>query len=369
VIVAVTMPLVALAVRGIRPAGDTKRYLDGASALLAGHGLPHDAVPYAGYVAVVAGVRQLGLSMTALAVLQIACAGLAVFAVARTARDLAGPVAGALAALGLAVNVDIWSWHLYVLTDSLYVSGVALSTWLVHHAVERRRAAPALGALAAVVVAASLRPNGWLLAAAYAAYAAWRLLPRRRGLGAALVLVAACAVASQLPQLKAADNVQAVRMLREGVVNWGDRSSSLDMPGDVDRVHDASSAARYSAQEPVAVGRLVAARLATELGHVRPYYSAVHNAGIVVFLVPLYVLALVGACVTRRQPLLVLLGLAVAVHLATVGLTFADYDGRFLLYAVPALTVLAGAGAAPVVAWSVQFLRAIRAGARQAPAA
>lgn len=368
-VIAIVMPLVALALRGIQPAGDTQRYVDAASALLAGEGVPHDALPYVGYVVLVAAMRALGLSTTALVLLQIACAGLAIVAVARTADDLAGPRAGALASLALAVNIDIWSWHLYVLTDSLYVSAVAVSTWLVQAAATRAGPARWLAALAAVGVTASLRPNGWLLAAVFAAYVAWRLLPRHRVLGAGLVLVAGLAVVSLTPTLQAADNVQAARMLREGVVNWGDRSTALNMPGDVDRVRDARTAAIYTVHEPGAVARLVGIRLATEVGHVRPYYSGAHNAGIVAFLVPLYAFAVVGAWVWRRSPLLVLLGLTLAVHLGTVALTFADYDGRFLLYAVPALTVLAGAGAAAVAMRSAEVLRSFRGGARPIPTA
>lgn len=349
VLLAVGMPLVALALRGVQPAGDTARYMEGARVLLAGDGVPQDALPYTGYVAVVAAVRALGLSTTAIALLQISCAAAAVLAVHRTANALAGPRAAALSALGLALNVDIWTWHLYVLTDSLYVTAVAVTTWLLHRAIEQRSKPAWVAAVAAAVAMVSLRPNGWLLLAAFGSYTTWRLLQRRRLLAAVLVLMAAGAVALQSPALQADDNVQAERMLREGVVNWGDRSSAHTMPGDVGGVRDATTALAYTADQPVAVLRLAGARVATEMAHVRPYYSTLHNAGIVLFLVPLYSLALVGAWGHRRQPLLWLLVLTAGTHMLIIAATFADYDGRFLLYSVPALTVLAGCGADQVL--------------------
>lgn len=369
VAIAVAVPLLGLRVRGVRPAGDTSRYVEGAQALLAGDGVPPDALPYSGYVVVVAATRSIGLSQTAVIVLQIICAAAAVVAVHHTARSLAGPRAGALAALGLSLNADLWTWHLYVLTDSLYITAVAAASWLLHRALEQDSVSSWMAALAATAVMVSLRPNGWVVLAVFAAYVAWRLLPRGRLVGALAVLLLVVAAAAQAPPLQADDNVQAAKMLREGVVNWGDRSTSRSMPGDVAAVQDVRTALAYAAQEPVAVLQLAGARAGTELAHVRSYYSSIHNAGIVAFLLPLYTMALVGAWSQRRHPLTWLLTLVAGVHLLIVAGTFADYDGRFLLYSVPALTVLAGCGADRTLAGLAQAARRVRGGARPVPRA
>ena len=52
---------------------------------------------------------------------------------------------------------------MYLLTDSLYISLVAIATWAVHRAAERP--GPRAYVLAAVVliISALVRPNGWLL--------------------------------------------------------------------------------------------------------------------------------------------------------------------------------------------------------------
>ena len=65
---------------------------------------------------------------------------------------------------------------------------------------------------------------------------------------------------------------------------------------------------------------------------------------IVGVLLPLYALATVGVATAWRHPLTHLLVAVIAAHLLFVAVSFADYDGRFLLYVLGPFAALAGAG-------------------------
>jgi hypothetical protein len=82
----------------------------------------------------------------------------------------------------------------------------------------------------------------------------------------------------------------------------------------------------------------------TELAHARPFYSRSHNLAISPFLPPFYLLAALGFVVVRKQRLAWLLAGIIAGHVAVIGLTFADWDGRFLRHFLPLVGVLFARG-------------------------
>ena len=72
-----------------------------------------------------------------------------------------------------------------------------------------------------------------------------------------------------------------------------------------------------------------------------------------------------GFARTRRHALTSLLAAVIAGHLLTVALTFADWDGRFLLYVLPAIGVLAARGV-PVAGFD-RHVRVVSVGLRPPP--
>lgn len=100
----------------------------------------------------------------------------------------------------------------------------------------------------------------------------------------------------------------------------------------------------YVLQHPLASALLAATRVGAEVAHVRPYYSVAHNAAVCAMYLPLYALAVTGAWFAWSAVQTRLVVSIIGAHLALVGLTFADYDGRFIFYVVPLLTLLAAGG-------------------------
>jgi 4-amino-4-deoxy-L-arabinose transferase-like glycosyltransferase len=293
-------------------------------------------------------MQALDLGLLGVVAVQVAVAALATLALYDLGTRLASRGAGLLAGALFAVNPDLLQWHYYILTDSLYISGVVLAVWSIQTAAGSARRAQ-LAALLVVVAAALVRPNGWWLLPCALGYWALRA-GRQRRLALALSLAALLAAVLAGASLPVGRNLVAWTApdvaLWRGDVIWGYPAWRQPMPPGPEAERSWLPLVEYIARYPLDVLRLAGLRVGVELSHVRPYYSARHNVLIVALLVPVYVLAICGIWSTWRAPLTGLLLAVILGHLAIVGATYADYDGRFLLYVLPLIGIFAGAGLA-----------------------
>jgi 4-amino-4-deoxy-L-arabinose transferase-like glycosyltransferase len=126
-----------LAILGVQRGADTVRYLASAADLLAGRFRGQNGLLYIGYNGLLAVSEAAGGGELGVIVVQFLAAACATLALYDLGRQLAGRLAGALAAAFFVIDYDIARWHLYLLTDSLYISLVPIATWAVHRAAER----------------------------------------------------------------------------------------------------------------------------------------------------------------------------------------------------------------------------------------
>ena len=339
--------LMALLAYGVRFDGDTVRYTNGAMHLLTGQPFEAKEASYLGYVAVVATAFSAGAGPLSVVLFQILVGVLAAITLYDLSRELYGAHAALISSAIFILNIDIARRHVYILTDSLYISFIVIAVWAIHRAaVFRGLWFPV--AIVVVTFTALLRPNGWLLVPIAIVYLLWRTVRSRAWAVVALVIVVAALVAVTAvvrPVRSAVDAERPDHWLRAGVIIWGYEQWKLPMPSDNAPEQGWTSGLIYAAQHPVASARLALTRLAVELLHVRPYYTAGRNALILAFYPLLYVLAIAGFARARAHPLGWLAASIIGTHLALVALTFADWSGRFLLYVVPLLSLAAGGGA------------------------
>jgi len=325
---------------GVRLGGDSGIYIDGAHALLNGQPLTVREPSYAGYIAFVAFFQATGAGLVGLVLGQVAAATAAAYAVYLIARQLGGPLAASVSVVMATIDFDTNRWHAFVLSDSLYASVLVVATWLVYVAARKPQAsspkpqAPSLKACAAatlVLVApqrASSRPmsaggpdrssvlvDGSPVIGAGVAVGATMVAGAGVAVGATIVTGAGVAavgagclllVALMAPRLSG--NAEAVgpgEMLARGQTIWEYDGWGLSMPAASPAAGEYGSAGRairYALQHPAHTAALMAARAGVHFAHVRPYFSPSHNAVIVLWLLPLYALALHGWWRLRGHP-------------------------------------------------------------------
>lgn len=345
----VGLNLDALASEGVRYGGDSPRFLAGADALTGDAELRPEHRVHLGYVALVALSHEMGLRDGGVIALQLLAAAAAALALYDLGRRIGGRWAGLAVAALFVTTPDftrVMGWHAFVLTDSLYVSGVVLVTWSTVRAAERPRPGR-LAALGLLLLAiGSLRPQGWLLVPLALGCLALVAIDRRRVAWAvvasvcvALALTARGVGADASPTFARPD-----RALLTGQVYYG-REGAREMPGRAPSRPGWRGVVEFAFEHPLATAELTARRVGGELAHVRPNWSAAHNAAALGSVLPVHVLAGVGLVLLRRRWEVRFLAAVVVAHLAVVAFFWGDVDGRFLLHVLPLLQLLAVWGA------------------------
>lgn len=352
-----------LLAEGVQVSGDSVRYIGGAESVLRGQPLtPHQST-FLGYIYIVALCLYAGAGLAGVVVIQLLFSALAALALYDLGRTLCGRPSGLLAAGLFVCNPDIMRWNSYVLTESLYTSAAVLAAWAVYRAARRGRYWYLLAGLV-VCFAASIRPHGWPLLPITGVY--WIVTaPLRRRVKCSLaagLLVSVLILLFAAPALykgvrgnlaaatgqEGASQENLERIISRGVVVWGYDGWNLAMPPDGN-----TSALSYVVAHPVASARLAATRAAVELAHVRPFYSTRHNACVIAYLILLYAFALIGFVSRASEPLCLLTAALIITQLLFVALTWADWDGRFLIHVLPHVGLFGACG----VAHSYKILR------------
>jgi 4-amino-4-deoxy-L-arabinose transferase-like glycosyltransferase len=330
---------------GLRPATDSWFFVTGAERLRAGH-IPPFGYGYFGYISWVAMLQSLGLGTRAIVVGQCVLSAVVVVVVYDMGRRIAGPLAGTCASVLYAIDIDIHRFAFYVLSDSLFTSAVVLALYAAYRAVTERSRGWTLAAVLAAVMMGSMRFNGWFMLPVLAEWmiqSSGSSRSRRWAIRAALV---ACYVPVVFLALRVTGSPTiSDELFRGGRVVWNDPTTALLMPAEPG---EPSGPLHYLQRHPVASIRLMAMRSATEVAHVRRFYSRAHNAAIVVLLWPLYVAALFGWWTRRETAICRVSLLLCAVNLTLVAVAAADWDGRYMLMIMPIVIFWSGIGIAAI---------------------
>ena len=292
---------------------------------------------------------RLGLGWPGIVVGQMAVSALATRAIYRGTRRLArgGRGAAALATLAFIAWPDIQQFNVFLLTESLFISLVALSFAAFTNMTSGRPRDWGL-LLLVLALAALARPNGFVvaLAAALAGLDALRRLPNRRPWRAALlalVLLAPllwAALNHQLATFYLMDTYQRGELIFRYQLWAVHQAAPLTMPPP--GTGPAARVLYFAAHNPIYLGRLMLGKLFVFVSYLKPHYSLAHRVLGVLVLWPAYWLA---ACGARRwsiwRPARVFLAGVFLLQTAIIMLTVDDWDVRFLAPVLPVTFVLA----------------------------
>jgi hypothetical protein len=101
--------------------------------------------------------------------------------------------------------------------------------------------------------------------------------------------------------------------------------------------------------QPIYFAKLTLLKGLLFVGHIKPYYSGLHNLFIACYLYPCYALAIKGFWMLRKRPVVQAMFVFILFQIITVSLTSENWDGRFLLPVLPLVFVFATAGVKDVV--------------------
>ncbi|WP_035565852.1 hypothetical protein [Hymenobacter sp. IS2118] len=292
---------------------------------------------------------RLGLGWWGIVAGQMAVSALATRAIYRGTRRLAlGHRAAAAGATLLFIAwPDIQRFNVFLLTESLFISLVALSFGAFTRVRHGRRQDWAL-LLLALLLTALVRPNGFLVGLA-AGLAGLDVLRRRRDprpWRAALLLLVLLSPAlwqalnHQLATYYLMDTYERGELIFRYQLWAVHQTEPLHMPPP--GTGPAARVLYFAFHNPIYLGRLMLGKLFVFLSYLKPHYSLAHRVVGVAVLWPAYWLA---ARATGRpaiwRPARVFLAAIVLLQTAIIMLTVDDWDVRFLAPVLPVIFVLA----------------------------
>jgi hypothetical protein len=331
-------------------ANDSARYLEYAHDIAErGYFAPGHNLRYVLYPLFQSLWLRLGLGWPGIVAGQMLVSAAATSAIYRGTRRLADGQRGAatLATFLFIAWPDIQQFNVFLLTESLFISLVALSFGAFTRVRSGRKLDWALLILMLMLTALA-RPNGFMvgLAAALAGLDALRRLPSRRPWHTALALLVLLspllwvALNHQLATYYLMDTYQRGELIFRYQLWAVHQAAPLNMPppgtGPVMRV------LYFAAHNPLYLGRLMLGKLFVFISYLKPHYSLAHRVLGVLVLWPAYWLAALGA--RRRsiwQPGRVFLASIFLLQTAIIMLTVDDWDVRFLAPVLLVVFVLA----------------------------
>ncbi|MBO2008568.1 hypothetical protein [Hymenobacter negativus] len=331
-------------------ANDSARYLEYAHGIAEqGYFAPGHNLRYVLYPLFQSLWLRLDLGWNGIVAGQMLVSAAATSAIYRGTRRLAVGQQGAaaLATLLFIAWPDIQQFNVFLLTESLFISLVALSFGAFTRA--RTGGWQSWVLLVVVLILTALaRPNGFMagLAASLAGLDALRSRPDRRPWRAALLLLVLLspllwvALNHQLATYYLMDTYQRGELIFRYQLWAVHQTAPLAMPppgtGPVMRV------LYFAVHNPLYLGRLMLGKLFVFISYLKPHYSLAHRVLGVLVLWPAYWLAVLGARQRSiwRPARLFLAGLFL-LQTAIIMLTVDDWDVRFLAPVLPVVFVLA----------------------------
>ncbi len=265
--------------------------------------------------------------------------------------NTAANIAGALFVL----DIDLWIWNFYILTDSLFISAGIILVYLACRTLENWRGFLFLFLPASFLVF-HLRPNGALLTGVVCLYlliGAIRLLPKRSIRIILMVCMIPVILLGARSVFRTVDlairDRGIVRHLVQGTIVWGDDESSIPSGENPDEYSKGiGGLLQFFSEHPIHSLKVFGLRVVALLDHTRRFYSTRHNVLVRLGLYPAYFFALIALIfhfpTTKKNGLGYLLAGLIFLHAITATLSHADWDGRFLQYLIPFVFVFAAHG-------------------------
>jgi uncharacterized SAM-binding protein YcdF (DUF218 family) len=305
-----------------------------------------------GYRALAAASVAVGMGWTGIIMLQLVAASVAAIGLEGVGRALGGRGAGLVSFALFTLNPDQARWHAFLLPDSLYTSTLILTVVAIRMTWSSPTPRRCASALACGIVAGSLSAPGLFLIPIIAAAwsSTWRPGSHGGRTNYATIASSLACVALILPPV--GDGIVGEPVLAHrpdrGIVIRDFEETYVPMPGSGEQTWRTTAGFAYALTYPIETLHLGALRILTAVAHVRPFYTPLHNLAVLCLVTPVYIFAVYGFIVARREPLARLLLAVIALHFLLIAITYCDWDGRRLSVIFPLIGVLAARGVSAI---------------------
>lgn len=333
---------------GIQSPVDSELYVQEAAHLVNGVWPRDHELWYISYIFLLAALQVLGLPLSTVVVIQILVSAFALYSIYRIALLLNQSTGTALVA-GLLCGLwfEFQQWNLIMYTDSLFIHLPVVVVYLFM-SVKRNWAYAAACIMA--IFSIMLRPLGIGLLSALLLWfleTNWsKVSPLMRvSLGVCCILML-----TFLANWVLGDFIDSILLsYAETEIIYPHINLGLSSPGALwlpDQSHvPVIRFLLFMLGNPIHASKLFLIKTVMFLIHVKPYYSVIHNLFIGSILVPVYFFTYNGLRMLRAKGLRLFILVFVGSQILAVGLTSLNWDGRFLLPALPWLFLTAAIGA------------------------
>ena len=330
---------------------DSQRYLDWALQPLSDISPTSWKFYSFSYLLILSFFIKSGLGIAGLVLFQISASLIACLLLYQLAINISGSKkTGLLAASLFILFGEIMLWNTYVLTESLFTSGIVWVMYLISMAKSKKNW---IICSIVVVFVALIRPMGITVILAFLLYLSIRFRPlatfSRQSKWA--VVMGMLILAGVLITVLLEGNPSVNFYYSRGQIVWGTDSYlpnkwlRIDNSGVSYPPADQSSIgmfATFVANNPTFFLELTFRKAIMFLLHIKPYHSIVHQLGTGILLIISYLLSLSGFFSEKSHLKYFVLGLFLT-NWILVSLSVEAYDGRFLVPLLPGLMLLASA--------------------------
>jgi hypothetical protein len=343
---------------GVRVVTDSARYLEYSSNLRNGFYVDPHNIWYVSYAIFIMVIGLFSESLTTVVFVQFFLGIFTVISIYYTALTLfKNRNAAFLSSFGFILFVEPSFWASYILPESLYISLCCFAFYFLSNLNQQERINPLriIITIIVVLVAGLTKPTGYALFIAALAVILLKMFRHNKlnrlaiSLTVTIVVTAPLLLNRMLATYLIRENYQNGEIVFE-VSNYSNAEEAsyliVDPPAKLEVSENTSpllQVIEVAVRHPVYFTKLFLAKVFFLFLHVRPYWSWLHNVTVLIFLIPLYFFFFRGMKrddVTLSFKTFVLTYLFV--HAFGIGLTFEDWDGRFLMPMIPILLMPAG---------------------------
>lgn len=281
----------------------------------------------------------LHISVVWVALFQVLLSAVGQYYFFRLVKANAGQSAALLASLLLLVFLPLQLWNFFLYTDSIFISLTLIYFWIIYRHAGRGWAGNLFVLLMLMLLVVS-RPHGLLfIPPTFIYYLLLAPSARQRWVtvaAGALVLMVMFLFMNRI--FTGGEDMDALKpFVEEHVICFVPQN-----PAGADLILQKTDSPvadiiYYAWHNPVHFLRLMALRLYSFFNLTRPYYSMIHNIGLLAFLIPMYLFALAGIrrAWYQQRPLVFFFILFLILY--PMGITFQcdDWHSRFTMMVIP----------------------------------